>query len=210
MGLYYLNARYYNPEDGRFMTEDSYRGEIMNPETGHLYVYCANNPVNYVDPSGHFAAAMYTVIKLVLVGGAVAYVSYSSWKNHSSKTKYAGRKIISKTKVSVWLTAGVVDRIIYSKSKKKSNTKNKGESKKSKKERSTNAPEWSKYKKQKKGESKKLSPLLYPNSYQRFILGIIFPIFPPATIFIIFRVWSNCFINRLTSCIDVPLPFAIL
>ena len=96
MGLYYLNARYYNPEDGRFMTEDSYRGEIMNPETGHLYVYCANNPVNYVDPSGHFAAAMYTVIKLVLVGGAVAYVSYSSWKNHSSKTKYAGRKIISK------------------------------------------------------------------------------------------------------------------
>ena len=153
--LYYLNARYYNPEDGRFMTENSYRGEIMNPETGHLYVYCANNPVNYVDPSGHFAVAMYTVIKLVLVGGAVAYVSYSSWKNHSSKTKYAGRKIISKTKVSVWLTAGVVDRIIYSKSKKKSNTKNKGESKKSKKERSTNAPEWSKYKKQKKGESKK-------------------------------------------------------
>ena len=45
------------------MTEDSYRGEIMNPETGHLYVYCANNPVNYVDPSGHFTAAMYTVIK---------------------------------------------------------------------------------------------------------------------------------------------------
>ena len=110
--MYYLNARYYDPEDGRFMTEDSYRGEIMNPETGHLYVYCTNNPVNYVDPSGHFAAAMYTVIKLVLVGGAVAYVSYSSWKNHSSKTKYAGRKIISKTKVSVWLTAGVVDRII--------------------------------------------------------------------------------------------------
>ena len=54
-GLYYLNARYYNPEDGRFMTEDSYRGEIMKPEIGHLYVYCANNPVNYVDPSGHKA-----------------------------------------------------------------------------------------------------------------------------------------------------------
>lgn len=75
-GLYYLNARYYNPEDGRFMTEDSYRGEIMNPETGHLYVYCANNLVNYVDPSGHFAAAMYTVIKLVLVGGANIFMIY--------------------------------------------------------------------------------------------------------------------------------------
>ena len=75
-GLYYLNARYYNPEDGRFMTGDSYRGEIMNPEIGHLYVYCANNPVNYVDPSGHFAAAMYTVIKLVLVGGANIFMIY--------------------------------------------------------------------------------------------------------------------------------------
>ena len=75
-GLYYLNARYYNPEDGRFMTEDSYRGEIMNPETGHLYVYCANNPVNYADSSGHFAAAMYTVIKLVLVGGANIFMIY--------------------------------------------------------------------------------------------------------------------------------------
>ena len=56
--MYYLNARYYNPEDGRFMTEDSYRGEIMKPETGHLYMYCANNPVNYVDPSGHWVVAV--------------------------------------------------------------------------------------------------------------------------------------------------------
>ena len=54
-GLYYLNARYYNPEDGRFVTEDTYRGETAKPETGHLYAYCANNPVNYVNPSGHKA-----------------------------------------------------------------------------------------------------------------------------------------------------------
>ena len=52
-GLYYLNARYYNPEDGGFLTEDTYRGEINEPETQNLYVYCADNPVNYVDPSGH-------------------------------------------------------------------------------------------------------------------------------------------------------------
>ena len=52
-GLYYLNARYYNPEDGRFLTEDTYRGETDEPDTWHLYAYCANNPVNYVDPSGH-------------------------------------------------------------------------------------------------------------------------------------------------------------
>ena len=64
-GLYYMNARYYNPEDGRFVTEDTYRGETAKPETGHLYAYCANNPVNYVDPSGHkydkHAAANYAL-----------------------------------------------------------------------------------------------------------------------------------------------------
>ena len=52
-GLYYLNARYYNPEDGGFLTKDTYRGETNEPDTQNLYVYCADNPVNYVDPSGH-------------------------------------------------------------------------------------------------------------------------------------------------------------
>ena len=61
-GLYYLNARYYDPEDGRFLTEDTYRGDTAKPETGHLYVYCANNPVNYVDPSGHIAVKVANAI----------------------------------------------------------------------------------------------------------------------------------------------------
>ena len=112
-------------------------------------MYCANNPVNYVDPSGHYAVALYTLVKIV-AGGVVFYVSYSTWKRRRIKTRYAGKRVTFKTKISVWLTWRTFNRIMYSKSKSKSNTKNKGESKKSKKERSTNAPEWSKYKKQKK------------------------------------------------------------
>lgn len=54
-GLYYYNARYYNPNDGRFITQDTYRGESAEPDTLHLYAYCANNPINYTDPSGHRA-----------------------------------------------------------------------------------------------------------------------------------------------------------
>ncbi|WP_316719932.1 polymorphic toxin-type HINT domain-containing protein [Terrisporobacter petrolearius] len=53
-GLYYLNARYYNPEYGRFLTEDTYRGEFTDPSSLHLYAYCTNNPISYTDPSGHF------------------------------------------------------------------------------------------------------------------------------------------------------------
>ena len=52
-GLYYLNARYYDPRNGRFITRDTYRGELNKPDTQHLYAYCENNPINYVDPSGH-------------------------------------------------------------------------------------------------------------------------------------------------------------
>ena len=89
--------------------------------------------VNYVDPSGHYAVALYTLVKIV-AGGVVFYVSYSTWKRRRIKTRYAGKRVTFKTKISVWLTWRTFNRIMYSKSKSKSNTKNKGESKKSKKD----------------------------------------------------------------------------
>jgi len=51
--LLYLRARYYEPETGRFLSRDSYEGEIDNPLSRHLYTYVENNPVNYADPTGH-------------------------------------------------------------------------------------------------------------------------------------------------------------
>ncbi|WP_432406691.1 RHS repeat domain-containing protein [Wukongibacter sp. M2B1] len=47
-GQYYLRARYYDPQVGRFTQEDTYRGDGLN-----LYVYVANNPLKYIDPSGY-------------------------------------------------------------------------------------------------------------------------------------------------------------
>jgi RHS repeat-associated protein len=48
VGQYYLRKRYYNPASCRFTQEDEYRGDGLN-----LYVYCANNPVKYMDPTGY-------------------------------------------------------------------------------------------------------------------------------------------------------------
>jgi RHS repeat-associated protein len=48
-GLYYMRARYYDPQIGRFISEDPIRfagGDV------NLYAYAGNNPVNYVDPWG--------------------------------------------------------------------------------------------------------------------------------------------------------------
>ncbi len=49
-GLYYFNARWYDSELGRFITEDS----VVDPNNPNLYVYGANNPLRFTDPTGHW------------------------------------------------------------------------------------------------------------------------------------------------------------
>jgi len=53
LGFIYLRARYMNPNSGRFLTRDSLLGKTFDPPSLHRYLYCANNPVNRIDPSGH-------------------------------------------------------------------------------------------------------------------------------------------------------------
>ena len=57
-GQYYLRARFYNPVIARFLSEDTYYGDGLN-----LYAYCHNNPVGYVDPSGHICEEKYNAVK---------------------------------------------------------------------------------------------------------------------------------------------------
>jgi RHS repeat-associated protein len=52
-GLYYLRARYYDPTSGRFISKDTYEGNITNPLSLNQYTYVGNNPLKYIDPSGH-------------------------------------------------------------------------------------------------------------------------------------------------------------
>ena len=54
-GLYYYGARYYDPSLGRFITADSVVPGYDNPQALNRYSYCLNNPVNRVDPSGHWS-----------------------------------------------------------------------------------------------------------------------------------------------------------
>jgi len=55
LGMIYLRARYYNPKVGRFTSHDIEEGEISNPLDMNRYVYCRNNPIKYVDPTGKSA-----------------------------------------------------------------------------------------------------------------------------------------------------------
>ena len=52
--LYYLKARYYDPDVGRFISMDDIA--YLNPEAINglnLYAYCGNNPVMHVDENGN-------------------------------------------------------------------------------------------------------------------------------------------------------------
>jgi RHS repeat-associated protein len=51
--LQYMNARYYDSSSGRFISQDSYPSNLTNPQNQHLYAYIANNPIIFIEPTGH-------------------------------------------------------------------------------------------------------------------------------------------------------------
>lgn len=60
-GLMYGQARYYSPEIGRFISEDSYKGNAINVQSLNLSIYCSNNPLKFIDPNGHVSCKEYEI-----------------------------------------------------------------------------------------------------------------------------------------------------
>lgn len=52
---YYLRARYYDQNIGRFNRMDPFGGNNQDPQSLHKYLYAHCNPTNNIDPSGNFA-----------------------------------------------------------------------------------------------------------------------------------------------------------
>lgn len=81
-GLYYLSSRYYNPVWGRFINADSLIVDC-GANTQNLFVYCENNPVRYVDSSGHsavLAATGIVALAVVLFTGIYCIVTNSEFQ----------------------------------------------------------------------------------------------------------------------------------
>lgn len=74
-GLYYLGARYYDPEARRFVSMDGLL--FLSPEKAcglNPYCYCLCDPVNYIDRTGHMAVA----VALLILGGIGAVAGFVS------------------------------------------------------------------------------------------------------------------------------------
>lgn len=58
-GFYFLKSCYYEPPIGRFNSAD---GQLNDGLLGsNQYVYCENNPVMFIDPSGNFAISTFLI-----------------------------------------------------------------------------------------------------------------------------------------------------
>ncbi len=55
---YFAQARMYDPVNKRFISEDTYEGELEDPLSLHWYAYVYNNPLRYVDINGHIPTAV--------------------------------------------------------------------------------------------------------------------------------------------------------
>jgi RHS repeat-associated protein len=53
-GLYYYRARYYHPVIGRFISADTVVPDPTNPQGLNRYSNVLNNPLRYIDPTGHY------------------------------------------------------------------------------------------------------------------------------------------------------------
>ena len=67
---YYCRARQYDPSIQRFTSIDPVIGKFIKPLTLHQYLYCLNDPVNFIDPDGN------TLLGLLGRGAVTAYIVY--------------------------------------------------------------------------------------------------------------------------------------
>ena len=105
-GLYYMSARYQNPETSRWVSSDPAGWELINPmekdqngkfkmrsgfsivESVNPYSYTGNNPIKYTDPTGMSSSssqcmnANKSVIESTLYNGAaIAFTAMTGWIN---------------------------------------------------------------------------------------------------------------------------------
>ncbi len=116
-GLLYYGARYYDPQTGRFTSPDSVAPGKGNPQARNRYSYVLNNPLKFVDPTGHCFANAQNNEERAENGQCNKYISwlkgwgidvdpanYANWESSQLEAGWQGALRMSNT--LGWLTDG--------------------------------------------------------------------------------------------------------
>ena len=68
-GFYYLQSRYYDPANRRFISADSYQSTGQGFVGTNMFAYCNNSPVDLYDPSGNAAEKSFLTVMEDCAGG---------------------------------------------------------------------------------------------------------------------------------------------
>ena len=75
-GFYYLQSRYYDPVNRRFINADSYQSTGQGFVGTNMFAYCNNNPITAIDESGKSVTAIIIgALICAAIGGIDAYLS---------------------------------------------------------------------------------------------------------------------------------------
>jgi RHS repeat-associated protein len=104
---YYLRARYYNQNNGRFNRMDPFSGSQQDPQSLHKYIYGHNDPVNQIDPDGNRSLAeTLTVTAIVaIVIGALAPAIIAAYQ--TAKTGASWRAIGTNAAIAWMIAFGI-------------------------------------------------------------------------------------------------------
>ena len=87
-GFYYLRARYYDHNTGRFLTTDPFEGMTFEPVTLHRYLYAHDNPLLNSDPSGMMSTSLTETLTVMGLSYALTSIAVP---NLARLKSYAGR-----------------------------------------------------------------------------------------------------------------------
>jgi RHS repeat-associated protein len=121
--LYYAKARYYEPTIGRFISQDTFLGNIDDPPRLHRYFYANANPTRYIDPTGHIAALRWLEnkiegVKKKILNAGVGVAEFVNEKNKALGMLGVGTQISKCTGTAAGIvgfaaeTVGVVNLVV--------------------------------------------------------------------------------------------------
>jgi len=84
---YYLRARFYDQNNGRFNGMDPFAGSTQEPQSLHKYSYAHDNPVNGIDPTG--TSFILNVTISTVIRGAIAAMTFGTISTVAAKVRGA-------------------------------------------------------------------------------------------------------------------------